>query len=492
MADKTLLTKFILRNDTFANWETVNPVLEKGEVGIGYNLNENSTDVDYTSIKMKVGDGKTVWNVLPYFGGSETHVLEVTLTNGQSHTDAIAAKVTELGITLAKGDIAIVKETISGDKQQYTAYVFKGEAWAAMDGNYSAENVYFEENITLAGGYTSVGNVNLSDKTLSVAGMSIKDAFTKIFTKELNPNVTAIGATLTPSTKSISGEVGSKYTLPTVSLSVSQGTFPYGGANKDADGNLINKVTSSTSSAVAFTSMTITNDKTSDTATSTNSNDTITMTLTTANMNAEANKDLIIKDSSLTYNYSASAVYPAFGKYPEGKSEKYALTNLGNEFTGSGDAEYNAIKNGGTITKSGSTTVSGWRNYWYGFVKDKDFTKLHRLTEGTNKNKVTEGNVYLTAGGKAVANGALPTLTSAAGDVALVVLVPNSADKIVTEASLPDSLNAPVTFSKTAKAVQIHGLDGYTAVDYDVLYYAPPEIPAGTRFNVTIGTDTTN
>ena len=163
MADKTLLTKFILRNDTFANWETVNPVLEKGEVGIGYNLNENSTDVDYTSIKMKVGDGKTVWNVLPYFGGSETHVLEVTLTNGQSHTDAIAAKVTELGITLAKGDIAIVKETISGDKQQYTAYVFKGEAWAAMDGNYSAENVYFKEDLLTT---TCPQRINCSVHTL--------------------------------------------------------------------------------------------------------------------------------------------------------------------------------------------------------------------------------------------------------------------------------------------------------------------------------------
>ena len=56
MADKTLLTKFILRNDTFANWETVNPVLEKGEIGIGYNLNADSTDVDYTSIKMSVID----------------------------------------------------------------------------------------------------------------------------------------------------------------------------------------------------------------------------------------------------------------------------------------------------------------------------------------------------------------------------------------------------------------------------------------------------
>lgn len=495
MADTKLLTKFILRNDTFANWDTVNPVLEKGEVGIAYNLNTDSTDVDYTSIKMKIGDGKTPWKTLPYFGGSETHVLEVTPTAEQTHDQAIAAKATEMGITLAKGDIAIVKETINGDKQQYTAYVYKGDAWAAMDGNYSAENVYFEEDITLAGNYETVGNINLSDKTLNVAGMSVKDALMKIFTKELNPNVTGVSISLsTPSATGNGGEVGSSYSLPSSTLTVNQGTFPYGGANKDTSGNLTNKVTTSTKSDVPFSTLTITNNQTSDTKTSENSNSSITLSLTTDNMNTEANKDLIIKDSSITYTFSASGTFPAFGNYPEGKSEKYALTNLGNEFTGTGDAEYNEIKAGATKTTSASVTVSGYRNYWYGFIKTTDFTQLHRITDSTNANynKVTDGTVYLTAGDKAVADGALPTLTSAAGDKALVILVPNTADKIVTDARLPDSLNSTVDFSKDAKKVKIHGKNGYEAVDYDVLYYAPPELPVGTRFNVTIGTDTTN
>lgn len=495
MADTKLLTKFILRNDTYANWETVNPVLEKGEVSIAYNLNENSTDVDYTSIKMKIGDGKTAWKDLPYFGGSETHVLEVTPTAEQTHEQAIAAEATELGITLAKGDIAIVKETINGDKEQYTAYVYKGEAWAAMDGNYSADNVYFSENITLAGNYTTVGNVNLTDKELAVAGMSVKDALMKIFTKELNPNVTAVSISLSqPSATGNGGEVGSTYGLPSSTLTVSQGSYPYGGANKDDNGNLTNKITSSTTSDVPFSTLTITNNQTSDTKTSENSNNSITLTLTTGNMNNEEDKDLIIKDSSITYAFSASGTFPAFGSYPEGKSEKYALTNLGNEFTGTGDTDYNEIKNGATKTASKSVTVSGYRNYWYGFIKTTDFTQIERITDSTNSNynKVTDGSVYLTAGGKAITNGALPTLTSSDGDKALVILVPHSADKTVTSATLPDSLNAPVTFSKTENAVEIHGKNGYTAVKYDILYYAPPAIPAGTRFDVTIGTDTTN
>ncbi len=46
-----------LRNDTAANWQSKNPVLLKGEMGI-----ELDTE------KLKVGDGATAWNDLEYFG----------------------------------------------------------------------------------------------------------------------------------------------------------------------------------------------------------------------------------------------------------------------------------------------------------------------------------------------------------------------------------------------------------------------------------------
>jgi hypothetical protein len=48
-----------LRRDTAANWASVNPVLASGEPGF-------ETDTD----KMKIGDGSTAYNSLPYFGGS--------------------------------------------------------------------------------------------------------------------------------------------------------------------------------------------------------------------------------------------------------------------------------------------------------------------------------------------------------------------------------------------------------------------------------------
>ena len=48
-----------LRHDTAANWTSANPVLMIGEAGL---------EIDTTKIKM--GDGVTAWNSLPYFSGS--------------------------------------------------------------------------------------------------------------------------------------------------------------------------------------------------------------------------------------------------------------------------------------------------------------------------------------------------------------------------------------------------------------------------------------
>lgn len=67
MAEKEVQVKLRLRTDTAANWLKANPVLLGGEIGI-----EGDTG------KMKVGDGKTVWRVLPYLftGMSQKEILD--------------------------------------------------------------------------------------------------------------------------------------------------------------------------------------------------------------------------------------------------------------------------------------------------------------------------------------------------------------------------------------------------------------------------------
>lgn len=218
MADKTLNTRIVLRNDTAQNWLTANPVLLKGEAGY-------ETDTN----KLKFGDGTTNYNDLPYFGGTAVAVYETEINKGTDHVEAITGVVD--GAPLHKGDIAIVKELIAGDKRQYTAYVYDGSKWAAMDGNYSAENVYLKDDITLAGNYTQVGNLTKSASgtaTFSVAGKSIAEALMEIFSKKLQPAATqpSCGITLTGAGAK---EVGTLFT-PAYTTSFNPGSYTYGPA----------------------------------------------------------------------------------------------------------------------------------------------------------------------------------------------------------------------------------------------------------------------
>lgn len=51
------------RNDTTANWNTHNPILLKGEIGIEFQSSNN--------VAWKIGDGVTAWKNLPYCSGPQ-------------------------------------------------------------------------------------------------------------------------------------------------------------------------------------------------------------------------------------------------------------------------------------------------------------------------------------------------------------------------------------------------------------------------------------
>ena len=84
-------------------------------------------------------------------------------------------------------DIAVIKRLIAGttDKYEVTTYVYDAvaKAWKAADGSYNAENVYFDENITIT---TQVGNISLTNGsgTIPASGKNLKQVFESIWTKE--------------------------------------------------------------------------------------------------------------------------------------------------------------------------------------------------------------------------------------------------------------------------------------------------------------------
>lgn len=254
MADKTINTKIQLRNDLAATWNSKNPVLLKGEMGV-------ETDTR----KIKIGDGTTAWKALSYVGADANDILavinenrdtctQIELTQGQTDADGLATITSP-----KKGDTAIVSKLIVGDKKSYTAYVYNGENWAACDGNYSAKNVYFDANLTLTeafGRYKpgTSGSVNVPSTGQSVYGL-IEDAFSQ----EKNPTATQPSASVTISGGSGTFEIGTKKTL-SYTASLNGGSYTYGpnptgvvatGYTVTCDGKTANTATGSFENIVA-------------------------------------------------------------------------------------------------------------------------------------------------------------------------------------------------------------------------------------------------
>ena len=175
------------------------------------------------------GDG--TWAPIEASGGeivsSNTQVYEVITNANELHNDAIARIVN--GAELFNGDIAIVKDLIAGDKYQYTAYVYNGTNWVAMDGNYRADNVYFDEDFVFT---KAIGTVSIPDTgnvTVSAAGKNLQEFFAGLFAEEEYPTTPSTSATLGSNNigaKEVGTKVGIQYSFTTTA-----GNYKFGPSN---------------------------------------------------------------------------------------------------------------------------------------------------------------------------------------------------------------------------------------------------------------------
>ena len=225
-----LNTIITLRQGTTEQWANSVVVLKQGEMGLEYLADG--------SVKIKAGDGEHLWGALSYIGSDvkDANVFQVELSaDDTDDIAAIEAKVEAEGAEKQNGDVAIVKSTFADGKTSYTSYVYdveldvEGEntshGWSAMDGNYSASNVFLRNEITLAGDFEKVGNMSKGDTV--AAGTSLESLFGSILQQELNPEASLPTAEITVSGSN--GEVGSSYTLPTATLKITGvGSYTYG------------------------------------------------------------------------------------------------------------------------------------------------------------------------------------------------------------------------------------------------------------------------
>ena len=311
MSEKILKIRILLRNDETANWlNNQNTVLKKGEAGVEFLANGKT--------KIKIGDGVKKWSELPYVDGEDIVKAQVFQIEAQAEQDDIAAIATAVGdAVLQSGDSVIIKRVIASEKYQYTAYVYNGISWCAMDGNYNAENVYFDKDLVTT---SAVGNITLTNgqATIAAAGKNLKQVFDTIFVKEKNPSVTQ------PSVEvSLAGagakEVGTKVT-PSYTAKFNAGKYEFGPA---------------TGCSITSWSVTDTN-------------------------NAEPLNTAIGSFAEITVADDTNYKVTAIGNFSEGAIPK---TNVGNE--------YAAGKIAAGSNSATSSAITGYRNSFYGAVTKK-------------------------------------------------------------------------------------------------------------------------
>lgn len=212
MAEKTLKTRILLRNDSAANWEAnKTTVLKKGEIGIEIDTN-----------KMKIGDGVTAYGNLKYFGGEAALNFEVFPEGEATDIEAINAAVGDTEIH--NGDTAIVKRDIANDKSSYTAYVYDGE-WKAMDGNYRADNVYFDEDLIYTANIGVKTVPGSGSGTIAAAGKNVEEVLKSILAEEKNPDTIQPAASVTATNGTF--EIGTHKNI-TYTATLSAGSYTYG------------------------------------------------------------------------------------------------------------------------------------------------------------------------------------------------------------------------------------------------------------------------
>lgn len=135
--------------------------------------------------------------------------------------------------------MAVVVKGIGTDTQgnplsSYTAYIYGSDVhdWKAMDGNYNADNVYFDYDIVKAGAWNGVGNVSHTPnmvEQLNSTGKSLTEVMDMIFKGEESFPKKASNnkPTCSVSQTAQSVEVGTTVT-PKFTMSFDKKTYEYG------------------------------------------------------------------------------------------------------------------------------------------------------------------------------------------------------------------------------------------------------------------------
>ena len=454
MANNRLTTRIILRNDSSTQWlANSDQKLLKGEVGIEF-IYANAGDLVPSKTKIKIGDGTSTWAQLPYFGGDECKVTELEVAKGTTHSTKLAEIVNP-----NKGDIAIIKEAvIASDKlttgviqqYQYTAYVYgetaSGSAWKAMDGNYSADNVYFDEDFTFTTKVGTVQSLTNGSTKVEAAGKSVKQFFSGLFAEEVaggaDTTATSKGqpyATVTLKndgtniTADTSYEVGTTI-KPSYSASFEDGKYTYG---PEPTGVTVSSWSVTSTASESWTSSSATG------------------------------SDFIVGDST-SYSITATATHS------EGSA---ALSNIGN----AGTYKFSSGTKSATSKK-----ITGYRTQFFGALETPVTLNSTNIRNLPGKVKPTN-----TFNGKYAGNNAngyqLKFENNNNTNQVIIALYGKTLKNVYDHAAFGTDIKDSFVEVSATTAISVEGADSYAAKDYKVYVYAPDAALGDNTYDIVIG-----
>ena len=377
---------------------------------------------------MKVGDGTTNWSALAYFGGEEAKVYQV---------DSFDALPTE---NVAIGDTGIVKTLIHGDKYSHTGYVYTEQGWAAMDGNYNAENVYFDDDILVTTKIGTIQTLTNGQATLSAKGKNLMTVLSSLMAERKNPSATLPSGSVeltNNSNKNYLVEIGSSVT-PSWKTTFSAGSYTYGPA------------TGSTATAATVTLSTNANNKAEISAGAMN-NKTGSLTAFTV---ADDTKHYV----KVTYGWTTGTSTP--------------VDNFGDEYT---DTSKNLpIQAASGKSKTSTYYIQGYRKAFHG--------------SKTSPVELTSANIRQLTGN--AASDSTLTVTVAEGAKQVIIAVP--ANRKVTKVADEAAFGTDIFEKFGSETVSVGGADatansvGNYATNYTVYTYNPSTALGANTYTVTL------
>ena len=349
--------------------------------------------------------------------------------------------------TLTKHDICIVQckigETTS---RQYTSYVYNGGKWEAMDGNYSAANVFLSQDMVITktfGRHT----VTSGNKTAYTKGTSIEYILTDAFKESSYGTVDTPSYTFT--TSDASGEVGASADTPTATFKVTDvGSYQYG-----PDTGIT--FSASFSGGTKWENNESVDNSISGTSMGDDAELSLQYTTTTTNSKGEAVTVSTVTFTDAPQKFTFSGTY----SYTQGAE---ALNNM-NQKSG---YRISSVLEQSLSTES---TYAGWRYMYYGGAAGESAANI---VKASNKEQFSSGTHYFTV---------------PAGAKCVVFAVPANSNTGTTRTDISVEYNEngvyvtyPVSFTKTTATIgPSHKTSGANTTTYNVWYCKAPNQDSG-------------